>query len=594
MNVCPLRKRWLWVGLLVGGLLGLQAGPAWAIFLDADESLRFSGRVYNRTAFSVERASDNTRLQTPYNDWNMLQNRTLIQGELSHDLTRLVAGNATGVLAPLQALFAPLRVLEADTLDYFVTYRGEYDGVWDYGPAVFRERFPLLTDCGTPTKAKHSHPRRFADCRHADPRQRLRHRHRLFEAYVNYAHGPLFLRIGRQNLSWGETDVFRLLDQINPLDAGFGGFLISLDERRVPLDMARVVYGFGGVGPLSELNLEGFMVFDDKIAAPVPTGSPWSTPNTPGVPGRIKKPSKNFVDARGGGRLVGVWGEFMFSLAHYATYLDTPTLRIVTPTNRPLNLGAFETAVQADETARFLADNFQAHVLYPKVQISGGTLTFSVPRFSSIIRSEFAYFHDEPFFHNSASDQILGPALTGDITPGYQQVGTDPGTGQARLRYRSKASRSDVVRWSLGIDITRYISLLNPNQSFLISSQIFGRHILDFNDTPVSDVSDSFGFGHFAAPIKDPNRDNNTFVNIDQHQFIQTLLVSTAYFSGAVEPKLIFLYDWQGSWLVQPGITFIRDPFRLTVQYNYMDGQYNGIGFLRDRDNVIIQLEAVI
>ena len=206
-------------------MLGLQAGPAWAIFLDADESLRFSGRVYNRTALSVERASDNTRLQTPYNDWNMLQNRTLIQGELSHDLTRLVAGNATGVLAPLQALFAPLRVLEADTLDYFVTYRGEYDGVWDYGPAVFRERFPLLTDCGTPTKAKHSHPRRFADCRHADPRQRLRHRHRLFEAYVNYAHGPLFLRIGRQNLSWGETDVFRLLDQINPLDAGFGGFL---------------------------------------------------------------------------------------------------------------------------------------------------------------------------------------------------------------------------------------------------------------------------------------------------------------------------------------------------------------------------------
>ena len=33
---------------------------------------------------------------------------------------------------------------------------------------------------------------------------------------------------------------------------------------------------------------------------------------------------------------------------------------------------------------------------------------------------------------------------------------------------------------------------------------------------------------------------------------------------------------------------------RFDVQYNYLDGQYNGIGFLRDRDNVIIQLEAVI
>ena len=594
MHKTQFKKRWLWASLIVGVLLTLQSSSAWAIFLDKEGTLRFSGRVYNRTAMSVEGASDNTRIHTPYNDWNMLQNRTFIQGELSHDLTSLVAGNATGGLAPLQTLFAPLRLLRAETLNYFMTYRGEYDGVWDYGPDVFRERFPLLTDCGTPTKGKQSHPRQFDGCSRSDPRQRLRHRHRLFEAYVNYAHGPFFLRIGRQNVSWGETDVFRLLDQINPLDAGFGGFLVSLDERRVPLDMARIVYGFGGLGPLSELNLEGFMVFDDKIASPVPTGSPWSTPNTPGIPGRIKKPSKNFADARGGGRIVGVWGEYMFSLAHYTTYLDTPMLRIVTPTNRPISRGAFEAAVNAGETSRFLVDNFQAHALYPKVQISGGTLTFSVPRFSSIVRSEFAYFHDEPFFHNSAADQILGPALTGDITPGYQQVGTDPATGQPLLRYRSKTSRSDVVRWSLGVDVTRYIRLLNPHQSFLISGQIFGRHILDFDDTPVPDVSGSYGFGHFAVPVRDPNRDNNTFVNIDQHQLIQTLLVSTAYFSGAVEPKLVFLYDWQGSWLVQPGITFIRDPFRFTVQYNYLDGQYNGIGFLRDRDTLIMQLEMVI
>lgn len=45
---------------------------------------------------------------------------------------------------------------------------------------------------------------------------------------------------------------------------------------------------------------------------------------------------------------------------------------------------------------------------------------------------------------------------------------------------------------------------------------------------------------------------------------------------------------------MQPQVTFIRDPFRLTLQYNYLDGQYNGIGFLRDRDNFIVQLEYVI
>ena len=240
------RNRWGWLGLVVGILLGLESGTVYAVFLDPEETLRFNGQVYNRTAMAVQSASDNTRLQTPYNDWNMLQNRTFIQAELRHDLTDLIAGRATGFLSPLQAFFAPLRALKIDSLGYFVTYRGEYDGVWDYGPDVFSERSPLLTDCGVPTKAKHKRPLSFEGCSRSDPRGRLRHRHRLFEAYVNYTSGPLFLRIGRQNLSWGETDVFRLLDQINPLDASFGGFLVPLDQRRVPLDMARLVYGFGG------------------------------------------------------------------------------------------------------------------------------------------------------------------------------------------------------------------------------------------------------------------------------------------------------------------------------------------------------------
>ena len=73
-----------------------------------------------------------------------------------------------------------------------------------------------------------------------------------------------------KNLSWGETDAFRLLDQINPLDASFGGFLVSLDDRRVPLDMARVVYSLEDIGPFSELNLEAFGVLDDAISVPTP------------------------------------------------------------------------------------------------------------------------------------------------------------------------------------------------------------------------------------------------------------------------------------------------------------------------------------
>ena len=41
----------------------------------------------------------------------------------------------------------------------------------------------------------------------------------LNEAFVTYSPGNLFVRVGKQIVSWGETDGFRLMDQINPVDS---------------------------------------------------------------------------------------------------------------------------------------------------------------------------------------------------------------------------------------------------------------------------------------------------------------------------------------------------------------------------------------
>ena len=577
-------------------VVGLVLWPALlhARFLDESQTLRFNGRVYNRTAMAVESAGGNTRLQTPYNSFNMLQNRSFIQVELRHDLVDLVEGSYEGTLSVLAPLFKPLQWLQLEDISYFVTYRGEYDGVWDYGPDVFSERFPLHSNCGPPSKQKRTSPRRFDGCSRVNSRRSLRMRHRLFEAYVDLSWEFLFLRIGRQNLSWGETDAFRLLDQINPLDASFGGFLVSLDDRRVPLDMVRAVYSFEDVGPFSELNIEGYGAFDKNISSPVPVGSPWSTPNPPGIRSVVKKPAQNFKDTRGGFRVTARVGELTLSAAHYYTFLDAPEVRIVTPRTRPpISLAAFEQAVNAGRAAQFIVDHFQANVLYPKIAISGLTASFPVPKWYAIIRSEAAVFWDEPFFKNSGATHLLGPVLSGgQITPGYRQVGVDPVSGSPLLAYENDIAHSHVVRWVLGIDINRYIRALNPQQSFIISGQMFGTHIVDFNDTLPAKTG-PYGFGHFAIPVSEPGNRNQYLVNIDQHQFVNTLSISTSFRSGVIKPQLVFFYDWQGSWLVQPGVTLTRDPFRLTLQYNYLDGQYNGIGLLRDRDNLITQLEVV-
>ena len=110
------KRWWQGVGLSLGIIACLGQASAWAIFLDKEETLRFNGRVYNRTALATQEAAANTRLQTPYNSWTMLQNRTFMQMELRQNLTDLVAGRYTGLLAPLQYPLAPLRRSSATVL----------------------------------------------------------------------------------------------------------------------------------------------------------------------------------------------------------------------------------------------------------------------------------------------------------------------------------------------------------------------------------------------------------------------------------------------------------------------------------------------
>ena len=80
--------------------------------------------------------------------------------------------------------------------------------------------------------------------------------------------------------------------------------------------------------------------------------------------------------------------------------------------------------------------------------------------------------------------------------------------------------------------------------------------------------------------------------------FLNTLLVGTSYFSGQVAPALGVFYDWGGAVVAQPQVTLIRDPFRFTISYSYLYATTlkggSGISLLRDRDNVLFQLEYVI
>ncbi len=85
----------------------------------------------------------------------------------------------------------------------------------------------------------------------------------LKEAYfdIEMFDSRLWLRLGKQTVVWGKTELFRNQDQWNPQDLALAS-LPSLEESRIGLWMARAVWHFWDVGPLEDVRAEFVTIFD--------------------------------------------------------------------------------------------------------------------------------------------------------------------------------------------------------------------------------------------------------------------------------------------------------------------------------------------
>ena len=88
-------------------------------------------------------------------------------------------------------------------------------------------------------------------------------RNRINEMYVDYTKGPAFFRIGRQAISWGESDTIAQMDIQNPFDLTLGapGFFEDTDEARIPLWTLRGTFKLiDSWGPLSSTFVDSYIV----------------------------------------------------------------------------------------------------------------------------------------------------------------------------------------------------------------------------------------------------------------------------------------------------------------------------------------------
>jgi hypothetical protein len=168
----------------------------------------------------------------------------------------------------------------------------------------------------------------------------------LKEAYfdIEMLDSRLWMRLGKQNIVWGKTELFRTTDQFNPVDIGLAT-LPSLEESRIALWSARAVYSLFDVGPFEDVRVELAANLDD--VEPIDTGRcgepytiwPVCVKSTAlwahgtsgvGIAGEVHPPDpwENAAGIEVGARVEFRWNRFSFAAMDYWGYEDVPSIEL--------------------------------------------------------------------------------------------------------------------------------------------------------------------------------------------------------------------------------------------------------------------------
>lgn len=150
------------------------------------------------------------------------------------------------------------------------------------------------------------------------------------EAYIDTEIGSSYLRLGKQQIVWGQADGLKVLDVLNP--QSFREFILpEFEDSRIPLWSANAEV------PVGDLTLQLVWIPDTTYADIPEEGaafaftSPLVVPVAPeGVPVSFQetdKPSNAFSDSDAGVKLSAFLGGWDLSLNYVYHYFDRPAVR---------------------------------------------------------------------------------------------------------------------------------------------------------------------------------------------------------------------------------------------------------------------------
>lgn len=352
----------------------------------------------------------------------------------------------------------------------------------------------------------------------------------------------LAIRLGRQQVVWGRTDLFRVLDIVNPMDFSRENLYAEFEDSRIPQAMINLEYRMGATKWLEDLNFQ--LIYKIEKFRPHDLGQggePYAilgagnlfralancwdngctVGNFPATGVTVDFPSHSIGirdvnepdHSEFGGRIEGVYKGVGFSLNAMYFYSQFPSLRGGIPTDDP-----FTPAVESVAHPYDIAFDIE----FPRLFMIGGSADWYWERARTSFRVETSYTTDEEFADTSKPNLY---------------------------------SKSDVFRGVIGFDRPTFIPFLNKDRAFLISAQMFYQHLMDYEDYLVNsagiDIPASVPGGAQFGRIGFQDWEDNVTL---------TLLIQGNYMNDRLTPQIITAYDTRaGAGAIAPSVEYKPD-----------------------------------
>jgi hypothetical protein len=359
----------------------------------------------------------------------------------------------------------------------------------------------------------------------------------LRDCYLDYTRGPWFLRMGKQQVAWGQSDGIAVLDRVNPVDLS-EYWLPDIQDLRIPLWMANINYA-----PGINSNLQVLFIPDFQQSTSAPIGAPFTTyaytrydrwrRQQKSVQENIYLPGMTFEHST----FAAQWQDRLGSINYTLNFLD----------------GFY---YSARNYTKFLSGNpfvpstarWRVTRTFKRWRLYGSSINTTVtnpgPLQGITFRGDLAYYDDEPMYWGN------------------------PKTGSS-----SGIKRQDNIFWVMGIDRFFFTKWLASFQ--------FGQYILQHSKPNATTSASNFFMNPFTNGAQDPLEN------------IFSLKLSANFMHDRFKPEILWSFTDDNQGRVSPKLSYeIRDNLVAAIGVNYFYGNIlDSNGQYRDQSQFYTSLK---